>query len=518
MITLKNYVGGQWQEAKGKWSSIHNAVTGEEIARCSTEGVDFKAALEYGRRVGGPALRKLNFQERGNLLKEMARVLNENLATLYPIATSYGATKFDAWMDIEGGIGTLGVYSSLGRKQLPASQYLLDGEVMSLSKEGSFAGRHILIPLEGVAVQINAFNFPCWGMLEKLAPSFLAGMPAIVKPATSTCWLTNKVVELWVNAGILPEGSLQLICGSVGDLLDHLTCQDVLSFTGSADTALKIKSHPKVLRDSVRVNVEADSLNCAILGEDVKPGTETFDLFVKEVVREMTVKAGQKCTAIRRVMVPKNVEGALVEALKGRLAKTTIGDPTLENVRMGPLANRSQVDSARSGVSELSKEAEIVFGDPAKFEVTGADAKKGSFFPPILFHCKNPTKAKLVHELEVFGPVSTVMGYQNSQEAIELARRGGGSLVASVFSEDENFIRQVTLGIGPFHGRLLLMNPAASKESTGHGSALPQLVHGGPGRAGGGEELAGLTGLRHYMIRVALQGSPDRLKAFSGNV
>ncbi len=513
MRALKSYACGEWIEGSGKGAVVENAVTGEAIGLVSSEGLDFKKMLDYARQVGGPALRGLTFPKRAELIKDVAGVLKEHLPELYEIARSYGATKADAWMDIEGGLGTLLVFSGLGRKKLPDGAFLVDGDVEGLSKEGTFVGRHIWVSLEGAAVQINAFNFPAWGMLEKLAPSLLAGMPSVVKPATPTCPLAHRIVEVLAESGVLPDGSLQLICGSVGDLLDHLTCQDVVSFTGSAETGEVIKGHPNVIRTSVRVNIEADSMNAAILGPDCAPGSRTFDLFVREVAHEMTQKAGQKCTAIRRVLVAESQAQSVIDALRGRLEKVVVGDPSAEGVTMGPLVGRAQVGAAREGLAALAREADIVFGDPDGFEVVGADREKGAFFPPLLLHCKNPKDGDAVHRVEVFGPVATVMGYGDPEDAILLARLGGGSLAASVFSEDEEFVRKLTFGMAPFHGRLLVMNEAASKESTRHGTAMPQMVHGGPGRAGGGEELGGLRSLYRYMLRVALQGSPERLEA-----
>ncbi len=513
MKALKSYAYGEWFEGAGEGRSVHNAVTGAEIASVDSGGLDFKRMLDHAREAGGPALRGLTFPRRGELLRSAAGVIQENLPELYEIAYTYGATKADAWMDIEGGLGTLLVFSGLGRKQMPDSTFLVDGEIEGLSKEGTFVGRHVRVSPEGAAVHINAFNFPAWNMLEKLAPALLAGLPSIVKPATPTCPLAHRIVELLVESAVLPEGGLQMICGGAGDLLDHLTCQDVVCFTGSADTAEVIRSHPNIVRNSVRVNIEADSLNCAILGPDCETGAAVFNLFVKEVAHEMTQKAGQKCTAIRRVIVPESLEASVIDALRGRLAKTVIGDPSAEGVRMGPLVSRAQVDAARAGLAELAKEAEIVFGDPEGFEVTGADRDKGAFFPPVLLHCKDPAAAEAVHRVEVFGPVATVMGYGDAGGAVRLARKGGGSLAASVFSEDEGFVREVAFGMAPYHGRLLVMNEAASKESTRHGTVMPQMVHGGPGRAGGGEELGGLRGVHRFMLRVALQGSPERLEA-----
>ena len=469
--------------------------------------------LEYGRNVGGPALRAMTFPQRGELLKKMAGVLNGHLEEFYEIAAAYGATKRDAWMDVEGGIGTLFVYSSLGRKALPDSSFIVDGEVAGLSKEGTFVGRHIRVPLEGVAVQINAFNFPAWGMLEKLASSLLAGMPALVKPATSTAWLAYRMVERLIESGVMPEGTLQLVCGSVGDLLHHMTCQDVLGFTGSASVGCKLKSHPNLVANSVRFNMEADSLNCIMLGHDVAADSPTFGKFVREILNEMRVKAGQKCTAIRRILVPADREQAVIEAITAKLSGTVVGDPAVEGVKMGPLVNRSALRDAREGIAVLSEECEIVHGDPDRSDFEGADGEKGSFLEPILLRCKDAASAVKVHEVEVFGPVATVIGYADDDQALALARKGGGSLVATLYSEDEALARKLTFGLAPFHGRLMVMNEQASGESTGHGVAMPQLVHGGPGRAGGGEELGGLRSVYHYMQRTALQGTPERLEA-----
>ncbi len=515
MIQLNSYACGQWHQGTGQGRVLHHAVTGEPIARVDSTGLDFAAMLEHGRQVGSPVLRAMHMRERAALLRKVAQVLNEHLPELYEIAFTYGATKKDAWVDIEGGIAAIAVYSSLGRRHLPESNFLVDGEVDRLSKEGTFVGRHIRVPLEGVAVQINAFNFPSWGMLEKLGPSLLAGMATIVKPATPTAWLTVRMVELIIESGVLPEGSLQLIAGSVGDLLDHLTCQDVLAFTGSAKTGCQIRGHANLIANAVRINIEADSLNAAVLGPDVVPGSPLFDRFIKEVASEMTVKAGQKCTAIRRILVPREREPAVIEALKSRLAGTAVGNPgnSEVKVRMGPLVDRGAVETARQGIARLQQEAEIVSGDPQRSEFAAEDGgKEGAFLEPILLRANDPANATLVHEVEVFGPVATVLAYDDTAGALSLVRKGGGSLVASAFSEDGAFIRDLTFAIAPFHGRLLLMNEKAASESTGHGIVMPQLVHGGPGRAGGGEELGGLRGIHHYMQRVALQGDPERLE------
>jgi len=511
MITLKNYACGEWTAGDEEGRVLHHAVTGEKIATCSSRGLDFAAMLAWGRTKGGPTLRAMHFPERAALLKTMAATLNENLEELHHIAASYGATRHDAMLDIEGGIGALGFFGSMGAKKLPPSGFLTDGESIPLSKPGHFAGRHIYVPLEGVAIQVNAYNFPAWGMLEKLAPSLLAGMPSIVKPATPTAWLAFRMVQILIDSGVMPPGTLQLICGSVGDLFDHLTCQDVISFTGSASTGEKIRSHPRVVRNAVRVNIEADSLNAIVLGPDVAPGSPDMEHFTEEVLREMTIKAGQKCTAIRRVLVPADKEQALIDALVEKLRSVRVGDPQREGVRMGPLVDRAALESARRGIEQLGGETEVVFGDPHKTEFEGEGTEGGFFMEPILLRATNPDTAQAVHDIEIFGPVATILAYRDVDEALRLARRGGGSLVASVYSEDEDFIREMTFGLAPYHGRLMMMSATAAPESTGHGVVMPHLVHGGPGRAGGGEELGGPRSLHHYMQRIALQGDPARL-------
>jgi oxepin-CoA hydrolase/3-oxo-5,6-dehydrosuberyl-CoA semialdehyde dehydrogenase len=510
MITLKSYACGEWREGSGKPRVLRHAVTGEPIARVASEGLDFRAMLEYGRTKGGGALRPMTFPERAAILKAMVAVLNEHGDELRSIAASYGATPKDARLDVDGGIGTLAFYASLGAKQLPHSRYLADGDVVRLSKEGNFVGRHAYVPREGVAVQINAYNFPSWGMLEKLAPSFLAGMPSLVKPATPSCWLAFRIVELLASSGVLPEGTLQLVCGSVGDLFDHLSSQDVVSFTGSASTGETIRSHPAILRNAVRVNIEADSLNCIVLGPDVAAGSPAFEYFRREVLSEMTVKAGQKCTAIRRVLVPAERLEEVIDALSESLSSVRVGDPGRagEGVVMGPLVDEDAVRSAREGIEKLRAEADVVYGDPARggFEPTG-----GFFLSPVLLRCRDPKRAKAIHEVEVFGPAATVVPYGSADDAVEIARRGGGSLVGTIVSDDDEFVSRTVFGLAPYHGRLMVMNERSLPESTGHGVVMPHLVHGGPGRAGGGEELGGVRGLHHYMQRVALQGDPERL-------
>jgi oxepin-CoA hydrolase/3-oxo-5,6-dehydrosuberyl-CoA semialdehyde dehydrogenase len=453
----------------------------------------------------------MTFHARALMLKEMAKYLMTRKDEFYLVSAATGATKQDSWVDIEGGIGTFFAYGSRGRREFPNETFYVDGPAESLSKGGTFVGRHICVPLEGVAVHINAFNFPVWGMLEKLAPTLLAGVPAIVKPATVTSYLTEAVFRAMVESGIFPAGAVQLLCGSTGDLLDHLDCQSAVAFTGSAVTGKMLKSSPSILDNNVRFNMEADSLNYSMLGPDAVPGTPEFDLFVKEVAREMTTKAGQKCTAIRRTLVPEGVLEDLMGALKKRLDTITVGDPAVDGVRMGPLAARGQVNEVRRSVDAIAKVTERVYGNPDDFSVVGADRERGAFFPTLLFYARDPFAATAAHDVEAFGPVNTVMPYRTVDAAIELAKRGKGSLVGSLFTADDRVARDVALGTAAYHGRLMLVNRHSAKESTGHGSPLPNLVHGGPGRAGGGEEMGGARGVLHYMQRTALQGSPTTL-------
>jgi len=512
-MRLQSYAQGEWVTGTGKPTELFHAVTGEKVAEASSEGLDFKCMLEYGRRVGGPKLRALTFHQRARMLKAMAQHLMARKDELYQVSAATGATKTDSWIDIEGGIATFFTYASQGRREFPDETFYVDGSVQPISKGGTFLGRHVCVPLEGVAVHINAFNFPCWGMLEKLAPTFLAGMPAIVKPATVTSFLTERLARVMLDAGILPEGALQIICGGVGDLLDHLTCQDVVTFTGSATTGRKLKSHPRVISESVRFNLEADSLNYCILGPDATPGSEEFDLFVKEVAKEMTVKAGQKCTAIRRTIVPERVAEDAVRAVSKRLASATLGDPSVDGVRMGPLAGRAQVSEVGGSAERIAASCERVFGDPNRFEVVGADPAKGAFFPSLLYYCDEPFRKSEPHDIEAFGPVNTVMPYRTLDDAIALARLGRGSLCGSVVTADDSVARDVVLGTAAYHGRLMVLNRHNAKESTGHGSPLPHLIHGGPRRAGGGEEMGGVRGVLHYMQRSAIQGTPATLTA-----
>jgi len=513
-MQLKSYVQGRWQAGEREAQLLRDATTGQVVAEASSEGIDFRGALRYAREVGGPALRRLSFHERAGLLKRLAKLLTERKEEFYTLSYATGATRSDSWIDIDGGIGTLFAYASRGTRELPNSRVYIDGDLEGLSKAGTFVAQHICVPLEGAAVHINAFNFPVWGMLEKLAPTLLAGVPAIVKPATSTAYLAELVVRRIVESEILPEGTLQLICGGVGDLLDHLQCQDAVSFTGSASTAQKLRVHPAVISNSVRFIAETDSINSCLLGPDAAPGAPEFDLFVREVVREMTVKAGQKCTAIRKAIVPAQHADAVAEALRAALGAVAIGDPRQENVRMGPLVGLAQRREVMGRIAELRLEANVV--TPEAVDLVNADREKGAFVSPTLLYCRNPEAAKAVHSIEAFGPVCTLLPYKSTGDAIAFARRGEGSLVGSVFTADEAVATDLVLGLAPYHGRLLVIDRHCAKESTGHGSPMPALVHGGPGRAGGGEEMGGIRGVMHYMQRTAVQGSPQTIRAVSG--
>ena len=515
-MNLPSYVCGAWHRANDAGIAMRDASTGEIIGSASSAGVDFAAALKYAREVGGPVLRALSFHERASLLRCLAKRLTELKEEFYALSYRTGATKNDSLIDIDGGIGTVFVFAGKGSRELPNARVYIDGDVEGLSKGGSFVGQHLYVSREGAAVHINAFNFPVWGMLEKLAPTLLAGMPAIVKPATATAYLAELVVRRIIDSKILPEGSLQLVCGGLGDLFEHLNCQDTVSFTGSAHTAARLRVHPTLIRHAVPFVAETDSLNSSILSPDAGPGTPEFDLFVKEVVREMTVKAGQKCTAIRKALVPAACKDDVIAALTAGLQDIVVGDPRAEGVRMGPLVSQEQRTDVLARVAQLRAEAELVAGDFDDFEIKGADRDGGAFVPPLLLLCKNPAGAQAIHEVEAFGPVATVMSYRDSAEAIMLARRGGGSLVASVFTADESLARQMVLGLAPYHGRILVVNRVCARESTGHGSPLAPLIHGGPGRAGGGEEMGGIRGVLHYMQRAAVQGSPDAITAIGG--
>jgi oxepin-CoA hydrolase/3-oxo-5,6-dehydrosuberyl-CoA semialdehyde dehydrogenase len=509
---LRSYVSGSWFTAPDEGRPLHDAVTGEVISRISSEGVDMGGALGYGRQVGGPALRELTFHQRAALLKALASYLREHRDDLYAVSTRTGATLADSRFDVDGGVGVLFSYGSKGRRELPNDTVYVDGDVEPLGKGGTFLGQHICTPLRGVAVQINAFNFPVWGPLEKFAPAFLAGMPSLIKPASPTAFLTERLVSLIIESGLLPEGTLQLVCGGAGDLLDHLTEQDLVAFTGSASTAQRLRTHPAVVAGSVRFNAEADSLNCSILGPDAAPDSAEFDLYVRQLVNEMTVKAGQKCTAIRRALVPAQLLDAVAEAATARLAKVVVGNPANPDVRMGALASLEQRDEVRRSLKALLDAGRLVYGDPGHVEVIDADAERGAFMSPILLRMDDAERAE-PHEVEAFGPVSTLIPYASADEAIALAALGQGSLVGSVVTADADFARAVVLGVAPWHGRLLVLDRDDAAESTGHGSPLPTLVHGGPGRAGGGEEMGGIRGVLHHMQRTAVQASPRVLSA-----
>jgi oxepin-CoA hydrolase / 3-oxo-5,6-dehydrosuberyl-CoA semialdehyde dehydrogenase len=515
MTTLRSYVGGAWTSPADEGRPVLDAVTGEEVTRVSSVGLDYGAALRYGRSTGGPALRELTFHQRAALLKSLGTMLREHRQELYTLSARTGATLGDSKFDIDGGIGVLLSYASKAKRELPNDTVLPEGAVEPLGKGGTFVGQHILTPRHGVAVQINAFNFPVWGPLEKFAPAFIAGVPSLVKPATQTAYLTARLAELIIDSGLLPGGSLQLICGSAGDLLDHLGEQDLVSFTGSAVTARQLRAHPAVVKRSVRFNAEADSLNCSILGPDAMPGTPEFDLYVRQLVSEMTVKAGQKCTAIRRAFVPAAVAEQVAEAVRERLARIVVGNPAEESVRMGALASLNQREEVRRSVKALLAAARLVSGDPEHVDVVGASAERGAFMAPLLL-LSDDTSRPEPHQVEAFGPVSTIIGYQGTAEVIDLAARGLGSLAGSVVTADAAFARDVVLGLAPWHGRLLVLDHGDAAESTGHGSPLPMLVHGGPGRAGGGEEMGGIRGVLHHMQRTAVQASPRVLSAVTG--
>ena len=514
MQQLQNFALGQWISGSGKGTELFDAVNGELVAVADSSGLDFGAMLNYGRETGGPALRKMTFQERGRMLKALALYLTERKAAYYAVSVKTGATKIDSWIDIDGGIGNLFAYASL-RKQFPDSSFYVDGELAKLSKEGTFIGHHIMVPKEGVALHINAFNFPVWGMLEKIAVNLLAGVPAVVKPATLTSYVTEVVVRDIHASGILPEGALQLICGSANGIFDHLEMQDVVTFTGSASTGKMLKSHPRLVDQAIPFTMEADSLNAAILGLDAAPGTEEFDLFVKEVRKEITVKCGQKCTAVRRILVPEKYLSDVQEALVKALGQTAIGDPRNEKVRMGSLAGMAQREDVLAALNELKKESEVVFGNDT-INLIEADGTKGAFMSPTLLLNDKPFERLSSHSVEAFGPIATLMPYSTTEEAVAISKLGKGSLVCSITTNDTAIARDFVLNAATHHGRILVLNRASAKESTGHGSPMPMLVHGGPGRAGGGEEMGGKRGVMHYLQRTAIQGSPTMLTAITG--
>ena len=514
MQKLQNFALGQWVSGSGNGTELFDAVNGELITVADSTGLDFGAMLNYGRETGGPALRKMTFQERGRMLKALALYLTERKAAYYEVSVKTGATKIDSWIDIDGGIGNLFAYASL-RKQFPDSSFYVDGELAKLSKEGTFIGHHIMVPKEGVALHINAFNFPVWGMLEKIAVNLLAGVPAVVKPATLTSYLTELVVRDIHASGILPEGALQLICGSANGIFDHLEIQDVVTFTGSASTGKMLKQHPRLVDQAIPFNMEADSLNAAILGLDAAPGTEEFDLFVKEVRKEITVKCGQKCTAVRRILVPEKYLSDVQEALVKALGQTAIGDPRNEKVRMGSLAGKAQREDVLAALNELKKESQVLFGNDA-LNLIEAEDSKGAFISPTLLLNDKPFEKLSSHNIEAFGPISTLMPYSTTEEAVAISKLGKGSLVCSITTNDTHIARDFVVNAASHHGRILVLNRASAKESTGHGSPMPLLVHGGPGRAGGGEEMGGKRGVMHYLQRTAIQGSPTMLTAITG--
>ncbi len=514
--SVSSFVAGQWIPADDSARPIESAITGEVIARAGSTSVDVSGMLDHAHNVGGPALRALTFHDRARMLKALALHLSEHKQVLYDLSFETGGTQSDHMIDVDGGIGTMFVFASKGRREMPDSKIYIDGDVEQFGRKGTFVGQHVCTPLHGVAVHINAFNFPVWGMLEKLAPTLLAGVPAIVKPATATSYVTEACVRLMLESGILPQGALQLVSGGLGNALDLLKSQDAVAFTGSADTANMLRSNENILANSVRFTAEQDSLNASVLGPDVEPDSDEFGLFVKEVTREMTAKAGQKCTAIRRIIAPQAQVDALIEAISKRLSGVTIGNPRSAETRMGALVSNAQKRDVLEKASIIGSEAERVFGDPDDFAVADADASQGAFLPPMLFHCADPDGASRIHDTEAFGPVSTIMGYRDLDHAIAIANRGEGSLVASIITRDGDVAREVVSGAGAFHGRLYFNNRDSMKESTGHGSPLPHMVHGGPGRAGGGEELGGVRGVMHYMQRTAVQGSPDILTSVTG--
>lgn len=514
MLQVKNYVQGQWLAGEGIETNLYNALTGAQIGTVSSAGIDFKEVLTYARTIGGRPLRKMTFQERGRMLKALALHLMERKAAYYAVSALTGATKIDSWIDIEGGIGNLFANASL-RRQFPDLPYYVDGTAAPLSKGGSFIGHHIMVPKQGVAVHVNAFNFPIWGMLEKIAVNLMAGLPAVVKPSEYTSFLTEVVVKDIIDSKILPEGSLQLVSGLGRGIFDSVESEDVVTFTGSAATGKMLKAMPQFSERSIPFNLEADSLNATVLGKHAQPGTPEFDLFIKETVKEITIKAGQKCTAVRRIIVPTNLLDEVQKQIAARLATTKIGDPSIDGVRMGALATQTQVDRVRENVLQLAKSQEIVFGNPNAVEIQGADCQSGAFFSPILFVNNDPFHKTDVHEIEAFGPVATIMPYDTIDDAIELARMGKGSLVSSIVTPDNKEATEYVVGAASMHGRILVLNNECAKESTGHGSPMPLLTHGGPGRAGGGEEMGGKRGVLHYLQRTAIQGHPTTITAIT---
>lgn len=516
MKVLQSYAQGEWFSGTAAAIDLQSAITGETVAQIKNGGLDAAGMLDYARTTGGHALRKLTFHERAFKLKELALYLLEHKKEFYALSAETGATYVDSWIDIEGGIQTLFSYSGTGRRELPNARFVVEGAPEPLSKNGTFIGQHIKVPMEGAALHINAFNFPCWGMLEKLSVSLLAGVASIVKPASSTSYLAELMFHRMIESGIFPEGSLQFISGSVGDTFDHLDYQDIVTFTGSAKVGQMLKGHQNIQSRSVRFMMEADSLNCSVLGADAQPGSAEFDLYIKQIATELSTKCGQRCTAIRRAIVPASLAEPVAEALRTELDKLVIGNPANRSVTMGALVNQQQRSDVRGCIEQLQQDAEIVYGDPQQVEALDADSTQGSFMSPVILHCSDPMNTNSVHDIEAFGPVSTIVPYQDTDEMIELAKRGRGSLVASVATYDNDFASEAVAGLAAHHGRILLLNRDCAAESTGHGSPLPRLVHGGPGRAGGGEEMGGVRGVGHYMQTTALQGSPDQLTAVTG--
>lgn len=513
VIDVKNFIANEWVAPDDSARPIENAITGEIMARAGNASLDMEKMRDYAKNIGGTALRKMTFHDRARMLKALASHLNEHKQSLYEISFSTGSTQSDHLIDIDGGIGTLFVFASKGRREMPDARIYLDGELEHLSRKGHFLGQHIYAPLQGVAVHINAFNFPVWGMLEKLAPTLLAGVPAIVKPATATSYVTELAVKIMLDSGILPDGALQLVSGGVGNLLDILDCQDVVSFTGSASTALQLRSHPNILGHSIRFVAEQDSLNASILGADARPDSDEFALFMDEVQREMTTKAGQKCTAIRRIIVPQAHEDIVLETLKARFEGILIGDPRDATTQMGALVSQAQIEDVLEKARVLNEETQLISGQIARLDFAAKATKHGAFLSPILFHCPDPDTAKHIHNTEAFGPVATVMGYRDLDHAIQLANKAEGALVTSIFTRDAAVAEQIIMGASAYHGRLYFNNRDCMGEATGHGAPLPHMIHGGPGRAGGGEELGGVRGVKHYMQRTAIQASPNILTA-----
>ncbi len=509
-MKIQNYILGNWEDGEGVEFTALNALNGDLIGTVSSAGLDYEAILDYGRKKGGPALRKMTFQERGRMLKALALHLMSKKNMFYEISAKTGATKIDSWIDIEGGIGNLFANASL-RRQFPDLPYYVDGVAAPLSKGGTFIGHHIMVPKKGVAIHINAFNFPIWGMLEKIAVNLMAGVPAVVKPSEITSYLTEAMVREIIASKILPEGALQLVSGFGRGIVDHANLYDVVTFTGSAFTGKKLKALPHITENSVPFNLEADSLNACVLGEDATPGTPEFDIFIKEVLKEITIKAGQKCTAVRRILVPEKLVDEVENALKSKLSKTIIGDPSLEGVRMGSLVSRLQMERVKENVSLLLEEQNLVFGDLNEVEIQGGSKEKGAFISPLLMRNDDPFNKTRVHDIEAFGPVSTILPYKNLEEAIQLVEMGKGSLVTSIITADDKLAREFVVEAAHINGRILVLNERCAKESTGHGSPMPMLTHGGPGRAGGGEEMGGKRGVLHYLHRTAIQGHPETI-------